>query len=41
MKFGVVQFPGSNCDFDAAHALGAVMKQPTVMLWHKIGRAHV
>ncbi|MBN2264748.1 MAG: phosphoribosylformylglycinamidine synthase subunit PurQ [Candidatus Aminicenantes bacterium] len=35
MKFGVVQFPGSNCDFDAAHALGAVMKKPTVMLWHK------
>ncbi len=35
MKFGVVQVPGSNCDFDAYHALGAVMKQDTVMLWHK------
>ena len=35
MKFGVVQFPGSNCDFDAVHALRSVMKRPTVMLWHK------
>jgi len=35
MKFGVVQFPGSNCDFDAYHALRRVMKRPTVMLWHK------
>jgi phosphoribosylformylglycinamidine synthase subunit PurQ / glutaminase len=35
MKFGVVQFPGSNCDFDALHALKDVMKRPTVMLWHK------
>jgi len=35
MKFGVVQFPGSNCDFDAYHALRNVLKRPTVMLWHK------
>jgi phosphoribosylformylglycinamidine synthase len=35
MKFGVVQFPGSNCDFDTYHALRRVMKRPTVMLWHK------
>ena len=35
MKFGVVQFPGSNCDFDAYHALRQAMKRPTVMLWHK------
>ena len=35
MKFGVVQFPGSNCDFDAYHALRHIMKRPTVMLWHK------
>lgn len=35
MKFGVVQFPGSNCDFDAYHALRHVLKRPTVMLWHK------
>jgi len=35
MKFGVVRFPGSNCDFDTVHALRDVMKRPTVMLWHK------
>jgi phosphoribosylformylglycinamidine synthase len=35
MKFGVVQFPGSNCDLDAFHALRDVMKRPTVLLWHK------
>ena len=35
MKFGVVQFPGSNCDFDTFHVLSEVMKRPTVMLWHK------
>jgi len=35
MRFGVVQFPGSNCDFDTVHALKQVLKQDTVMLWHK------
>jgi phosphoribosylformylglycinamidine synthase I len=35
MKFGVVQFPGSNCDFDTFHVLRDIMKRPTVMLWHK------
>jgi phosphoribosylformylglycinamidine synthase I len=35
MMFGVVQFPGSNCDFDTFHVLSQVMKRPTVMLWHK------
>lgn len=35
MKFGVVQFPGSNCDFDTLHVLRNVMKRPTVLLWHK------
>jgi phosphoribosylformylglycinamidine synthase I len=35
IKFGVVQFPGSNCDFDTYHVLRHVMKRPTVMLWHK------
>jgi phosphoribosylformylglycinamidine synthase subunit PurQ / glutaminase len=35
MKFGVVQFPGSNCDWDTFHALRDIMKRPTVMLWHK------
>jgi phosphoribosylformylglycinamidine synthase I len=35
VKFGVVVFPGSNCDFDAHYVLGSVLKQDTVFLWHK------
>ena len=34
MKFGVVVFPGSNCDHDAYHALGTVLHQPVEFLWH-------
>jgi phosphoribosylformylglycinamidine synthase len=35
MKFGVVQFPGSNCDDDAYHAIGAVIGQPAELIWHQ------
>ena len=35
MKFGVVVFPGSNCDHDAFHALGDVLHQPVEFLWHQ------
>ena len=35
MKFGVVVFPGSNCDHDAYHAAGAVLGQPVEFLWHQ------
>ncbi len=35
MRFGVVQFPGSNCDLDTFHVLRDVAKQDTVLLWHK------
>ena len=35
MKFGVVTFPGSNCDFDTIHAFRDVLGRPTVNLWHK------
>ena len=35
MKFGVVIFPGSNCDDDMIHVLGTVLKMPVVKLWHK------
>jgi len=35
MKFGVVIFPGSNCDFDTIHALRDVVGRPTEILWHK------
>lgn len=35
MKFGVVVFPGSNCDHDAYHAVGQVLGQPVEFLWHE------
>lgn len=35
MKFGVVVFPGSNCDDDTYHALKRVMGQETIFLWHR------
>lgn len=35
MKFGVVIFPGSNCDADTLHVLGNVMGVEVVSLWHK------
>jgi phosphoribosylformylglycinamidine synthase len=35
MKFGVVVFPGSNCDDDMVHVLREVMGQEVVKLWHK------
>ena len=35
MKFGIVVFPGSNCDRDAQDALEKDLKQQVVMLWHK------
>lgn len=35
MKFGVVVFPGSNCDRDMIHALQDDLQQEVVTLWHK------
>ncbi len=35
MKFGIVVFPGSNCDRDMQHALEKDLKQEVIMLWHK------
>ena len=35
MKFGVVVFPGSNCDRDMHDALKYDMGQEVIMLWHK------
>lgn len=35
MKFGVVVFPGSNCDDDMMHVLGTVMGAEVHKLWHK------
>jgi len=35
MKFGVVIFPGSNCDEDIIYVLEKIMGQQVVRLWHK------
>lgn len=35
MRFGVVVFPGSNCDQDLIHVMRDVLKQEVVELWHK------
>jgi len=35
MRFGIVVFPGSNCDEDAHHAAREVFQQDAVYLWHK------
>ena len=35
MKFGVVIFPGSNCDHDLLYVLKKILKQEVVALWHK------
>jgi phosphoribosylformylglycinamidine synthase len=35
VKFGVVVFPGSNCDHDAYYACKKVLGQDAVFLWHK------
>ena len=35
MKFGVVIFPGSNCDMDIFYVLKNIFKQNVVKLWHK------
>ena len=35
MKFGVIVFPGANCDRDAAYVLRDLLSQPTKMIWHE------
>jgi len=35
MNFGIIQFPGSNCDQDVYHVLADVFDQPTRYIWHK------
>lgn len=37
MRFGIVVFPGSNCDADAYHAIRDNAGQDAVYLWHKDG----
>jgi len=35
VKFGVVVFPGSNCDRDVAYVTRDLLNQPTRMVWHE------
>jgi phosphoribosylformylglycinamidine synthase I len=35
MKFGIVTFPGSNCDYDAYHAVTEILGEEAVYIWHK------
>lgn len=35
MKFGVIVFPGSNCDRDVAMVVRDLLHQPTRMVWHE------
>ncbi len=35
MKFGVIIFPGSNCDPDCYYAIRKVLKQPVKYIWHQ------
>ena len=35
MKFGIVVFPGSNCDYDTYHAVVDVLGEEATYLWHK------
>ena len=35
MKFGVVIFPGSNCDMDMVYVLESILEKEVVKLWHK------
>ncbi|WP_446743043.1 phosphoribosylformylglycinamidine synthase subunit PurQ [Silvibacterium acidisoli] len=34
MKFGVLVFPGSNCDHDTYNVISELAKQPVTLLWH-------
>jgi phosphoribosylformylglycinamidine synthase I len=35
VKFGIVTFPGSNCDYDTFHAIVDVLGEDAFYLWHK------
>jgi phosphoribosylformylglycinamidine synthase I len=38
MNWGVVVFPGSNCDHDAYHVIHRVLEQPVDFIWHEIDK---
>lgn len=35
MRFGIVVFPGSNCDFDCRYVTADVLGEPTTFIWHR------
>jgi phosphoribosylformylglycinamidine synthase I len=35
VRFGVIVFPGSNCEHDTVHVLSTVLGQPTDLVWHR------
>ncbi len=35
MRFGIVVFPGSNCDFDCKYVTADVLGEPTTFIWHR------
>jgi len=35
MRFGIVVFPGSNCDYDTLYVLKVILEQEAFFLWHK------
>lgn len=40
MRFGIITFPGSNCDHDMRHVLGDVLHQELVEIWHRDTHLH-
>ena len=38
MKFGVVVFPGSNCDHDCYYVVKKVLRQPVEFIWHQTSK---
>jgi len=35
MRFGIVVFPGSNCDLDCQYVTADVLGEPTTFIWHR------
>lgn len=35
IKFGVVIFPGSNCELDTIYVISEIIKRDVVKIWHK------
>ncbi len=34
LRFGIIVFPGSNCDYDAYHAITSIMGEEAYFIWH-------